>query len=152
MSHAIAIPDYQPIPVKFRRLRWRFEFHNNKKPRVGIWDGTSKLDSDSAWAVNKDGLSKVIIESEDRWGFTQVMAVVDGVDYVSMQWESYAKSPSLGLKKDFVGEVRLRSHIIGLSILTRTKKITCWCNGTVTEKPLKEHDMRWDIHEHKLEV
>jgi len=146
----ILVPTLQGVPSKAYRLRWRFEFLNGKPSKVGVFDATSDLPQDSAWAVNKEGLAYAIIEGECRHTFaTKRLYVCDAVDYVSMQWEAYSKSPSLGLKPEH-GSFKLRPVISGLSVLTREEKITCWTDGTVTKEPLSEHDQQWKIKEHSV--
>lgn len=145
----IAIPEYEPIPSKFFRLRWRFEFHD-RPAKVGVWDNATEKQTDAAWAVNKTGLAFAIIEAEDRQTFaTRQLVVVDGHEYASMQWEAYSKSPSFGLAGAH-GAVTLRSNIVGLSILTRDEKITSWVNGKTVRSALSDHDKLWEITEHSL--
>ena len=62
----LLIPEYEPIPTRLFRLRWQFHYSDGKRPKIGVWDGTSQLQSDSAWAVDKTNLALVIIEGEDR--------------------------------------------------------------------------------------
>lgn len=149
--NAISTTDYQTIPHRFFRLRWRFEFGNGKPAKVGVWDGASDLPQDSAWAVNKTGLARAIIEGEDV-STNEVLqfVVVEGSEYASMQWEAYSKSPSLGFAKSKINSVKLRPYVSGLSILTRDNKATCWVNGQVQLAPLSDHDKLWKIHEHTL--
>jgi hypothetical protein len=147
---AILAPTIEAVPAKAYRLRWRFEFLNGKPTKTGVWDATSDLPQDSAWAVNKDGLAYAIIEGECRHTFEMKrLFVCEAAEYVSMQWEAYAKSPSLGLKP-IHGAMKLRANIAGLSILTREEKVTCWVNGTISREQLSEHDKTWKIKEHSV--
>lgn len=144
----VLIPDFQPLPTKFFRLRWRFEYSDGKAPKNGVWDNATQKESDSAWAANKTNLLYAIIEAEDRQTCQLLRrVVVEGQDYASMQWEAYAKTP--GFFKG-AGEFKLRQHLAGLSILTRSEKITCWVNGSVERAPLSEHDKTWAIREHSV--
>ena len=136
------------MPTKFFRLRWRFEFFNGKAPKIGVWDSNSDLPTDSAWAVNKEGLAKVIVEAENRQTYElKQLLVIDGPDFASMQWEAYTKAPTFGLQAKH-GAIKLPAYIAGLSVLTRESKITCWVNGKITQEQLSEHDKLWQIHEH----
>lgn len=145
----VVIPDYEPIPTRLFRLRWRFEFANGKAPRTGIWDGTSNNFGDSAAAVDKNGLLRVLIQAEDRLNNVgQMLTLVDcpGQEYASMQWEAYSRLPGF-----FAGAgITPRAHVSGLSILTTDEKITAWVSGKITRAPLTEHDKQWSILEHSL--
>lgn len=145
---AILTPTIEAVPANSFRLRWRFEFSNGKNAAVGVYDSASDLPQDSAWSINKEHLANVIIEGENRITFElRRLLVCEAAAYVSMQWEAYSKSPSLGLKAEH-GQFKLRAIIAGLSILTREEKITCWVNGTISRQPLSEHDKTWKIKEH----
>lgn len=147
---SILIPDHTPMPAALYRLRWRMEFSNGKVDRRGIWDNATTLASDSAWAVNKEGLAVVIIEGEDRFqnhGEVTVFVACPHDLYASMQWEAYSKVFPFSMPDQ---SVMLHSNIAGLSILTADEKITAWRNGQVTRAPLTEYDKLWKIHEHSL--
>lgn len=149
MSQILA-PTISSVPANYFRLRWRFEFSQGKNAVVGVYDSASDLPRDSAWAINKEHLAYVIIEGENRHTFgLRRLLVCEAAAYVSMQWEAYSKSPSLGLKASH-GEFKLQPNISGLSILTREEKITCWTNGTISRELLSEHDKTWKIKEHSF--
>lgn len=146
---SVIIPDYEAIPTRLFRLRWRFEFAGGKAPKTGIWDGTSSNFADSAAAVDKTGLLRVLIQAEDRLNNVGAMiTLVDcpGQEYASMQWEAYSRVPAF-----FQGAgISPRAYVSGLSILTRDEKITAWVNGKITRTPLTENDKQWSILEHSL--
>ena len=146
----ILTPTFASVPVNAFRLRWRFEFSGNKRPAVGIYNGASDRQEDSAWAVSKEDMTYAIIEGENY--LTQELVRLlecEASQYASMQWEAYSKSPSLGLKPEH-GAFQLRPNIAGLSILTRTQTVTCWVDGTMTTTELSAHDKTWDIKEHSV--
>ena len=147
MSQEITIPSYQPVPAKFFRLRWRFEFSDGKAPRVGVWDGASNLEADGAWAVSKENLAYAIIEAEDRQTFEiRRMLIVEGQAYGSAQWEAYVRAGNaLGIKHAVTPKV----HTAGLSFLTMDEKISVFVDGRITRTPLTDYQKQWKIHEHK---
>jgi len=150
---SIQIPTYEALPSNLFRLRWRFSFSDGRKDKVGIWNGSSKLPTDSAWAVDKSNLAYAYIEGEvmqgPETGKTLVFLEVPGQVYASMQWEAYSKMPGM-VALHGTQSYKLRAYVSGLSILTADEKITIWVNGTSKRCPLSEQDKKFKIHEHTL--
>lgn len=144
----ITVAKYQPVPDHVFRLRWVFEYSDGKAPRRGVWNGTTNQPGDSAAVVSKENLAYAIIEGEHRHTFEVIrFLVVEGPAYASAQWEAYVRAGNaLGIR----GSVSPRTHIAGLSFLTREERITVFVDGRVLRKPLTDHEKNWNIFEHKL--
>lgn len=142
----IITPEQKEIPKSLYRLRWKFHYSDGKKSRIGIWNGVSQKESDSAWAVDKTNLSFVEIEGEDVNGYTKTFINCDGQSYASMQWEAYARMPAF--IKGLGGTPR--SFISGLSLLTANEKFTVWVNGNVTRHELTDSDKQFKIREYEV--
>jgi len=137
----------QEIPRNFYRLRWKFFFTNGKLPKTGVWNGTSQLVSDSAFAINKEFMESVSIEAENLVT-NEILTLVNcpKSEYASMQWEAYARMPAF-----FKGNGgTARENISGLSILTSDEKITAWVNGNISREQLSDHDKKFNIKEHSI--
>jgi len=131
------------------RLRWRFDFID-KAPRIGIWNGTSGSEKDSAWAVDKRGLKSASIQGEfHRDYIVKTFWFCPGEDYATMKWEGAVNIPGV---LGFQGEVKLAPRIIGLSLLSRSERITVFVNGEITKRPINEDEAKFKIYEHSRGV
>jgi hypothetical protein len=131
------------------RLRWVFEF-NEKRSVVGQWNGASRLPRDMAAFVNKDGLKRAVIEGEEQftWRLNRLLEI-PAADYVSMEWVAAASAP-VGLKG--VNKATISGMIIGMTIITRNKKITVYIDGSVSERLLDDDERQFKIKEHNIGV
>lgn len=123
------------------RLRWRFDFID-KPSRYGIWNGASANFNDSAVSVNKTGLVRAIIEGEKigEW-VPKVLFEMDGNEYVTSQWIRLANASMLMDKN--VNSAALPSSLIGLAMLSSTKKYIIYVDGRGVIQNL--HKSRMDI-------
>jgi hypothetical protein len=129
----------------FYRLRWRFDFAN-RPSRYGVWNGASPHKSDMAAFVPKDGLVRAAVEGiKVARNVNVILAEVDGHNFASFAWDAAVGLPSIGLQGSFSRE----STIVGLSILSRTEKITVYIDGKVKRRPLTGHEMKFKLEEHK---
>lgn len=131
------------------RLRWVFEF-NNKASVVGQWNGASRHPSDMASFVNKTDLKRAIIEGEEQftWRLNRLLEI-PSADYVNMEWVAAVSAP-LNLANEYRRKVS--GQIIGMSIVTRDKKITVYVDGSVSERILSESEREFKITEHSIGV
>lgn len=150
-NHEITVPQSldslrcEALPSDLWKLRWRFEFHGNKPARRGVWDSGSDRTSDSAWAVDKSQLAWACVEGEHRTTQEEHTLVrCAGADYAFFQWEAYTRSPSIG----FSGTFNARPTISGISLYTRSERITVLINGTWTSRPLTIDELTFSFKEH----
>jgi len=129
---------FQPL----YRLRWRFDFAD-KPSKIGVWNGASNLQSDSAMMVNKTGLIRACIEGEKigEW-VVKTLFEMDGHNYVTAQWIRLANA-GIMINKD-VQTASLPSSLIGLSLLSSDKKFIVYIDGTgaVVHLPKKRMDIK----------
>jgi hypothetical protein len=130
------------------RLRWAFEFKD--KIKIGQWNGASRMPSDMAAFVNKTGLRYAVIEGEEQftWRVNRLLEV-PAADYVSMEWVAAVSAP-LGLSAG--QSARVSGHIIGLTIVTRCKKITVYIDGSLVQRSLSEDERKFKLTEHNIGV
>lgn len=134
----------------FYKLRWRFDFHDHKPIRRGVWNVATRNHSDSAWAVPKDNLAQAIIEVEHPNGLTLPALIVDGPDYVSLEWDVVVRAPMF-LRNNTISALALERVLVdGLSILTRTHKVQVNHKGLIIPKPLSSHDKLFLLREHSV--
>lgn len=134
------------LPVPRFKLRWRMHFFN-KPSKQGIFNGGGKQ-SEGAWAVDKNGLSKVIIEGEDI--YTQELKTfleIDGHNYATMEWLSYARLP--GFFK-YNGDIKTRPYIAGLTLFSREHKATVFVDGTYKVEELTPEEKLFRKKEHSI--
>lgn len=131
------------IPMqRLYRLRWRFAFAD-KKDRVGIWDDNGpSIKENSAWAVDKRGLTKVFIDCESLIDYTsKTLVECDAQDFALFQWRfiSYVN----------FGNTAQRPIPAGLQMLTRDKKITVYVDGRIDIEDLNEDERGFHFTEYQ---
>jgi len=128
------------------RLRWRFDFSQHKLTRYGRWNGGSQKPEEMACNVNKIGLVRACVEGEKvaRWDH-RILAEVDGHNFVSFAWEAVAGLPVIGM----IGTCTVESQVVGLSIITRDKKISVYIDGRVKTTDLTDYEQTHKLEEHR---
>ena len=136
----------------FYRLRWRLEYLDGKKTQYGGWNAASQDIKQMAAFKNKDHLARAVIEGEKvgQWVIYPLVEV-DGHNFASFEWRVALTAPS------FLGRSKMDSYtasgdVIGMSILTRDKKITVFVDGQVQTRPLTEYEMGHKLQEHTIGV
>lgn len=130
----------------FMRLRWRFDFAD-RPSKYGQWNYASQDDVKAMAAfVNKTGLIRASIESEKvaSWSI-RTMFECDGHEYASMEWVSAASIPLFD-KKSYIRP----GQMIGLSILTATRKTTVYIDGQIKTRPLDSYETKMKLTEHSM--
>lgn len=136
----------KPVIARQFRLRWRFDFADGRCKR-GVWNGASPRHEDGAWAVNKTGLLKALVEGEDiATSEMSVLAEADGPDYVSAQWEAYSRVP--GSMNPRVGALKLRPTISGLTLVLRDEAVSVYVDGRVERRQLRAEEKNLKLREH----
>lgn len=115
--------------VPFRKLvRWRFVFNDNRPDKVGMWSAHGNDESTWAWCHNRENLSKAIIETKDFISREIKQVVVcDGWNFVNFQWVGGVSINPMNVKAG-----NGRSAILGLTLLTRDKKVTVRIDGKIS--------------------
>lgn len=136
-----------PVIARQFRLRWRFDFADGRIKR-GVWNGASPRAEDGAWAVNKTGLLKALVEGEDiASSELHVLAEAPGPDYVSASWEAYSRMPGGGLPPG-MNAVKLRPVIAGLTLILRDEAVSVYVDGRVERRLLRAEEKNLTLREH----
>jgi hypothetical protein len=120
----------------------------DKSSKYGGWNRATQNIPEMAAFVNKNRLIRASVEVEkiSHW-INRPFAEVDGHDFMSFEWKVAATLPFLG--KDSPAAVRTSPSVIGLSILSASKKITVFIDGQVQIRPLSGHEKLAKLEEHK---
>lgn len=141
-----ALPKVYGKP-RFYRLRWRFDFANARS-RNGVWNNASQNLKEMAAFISKNGLIRASIEGEKAGqGLARPLVEINGQDFASFSWEMAATVPMLG--KNDPGRYQATGHVIGLSILSRSEKITVFIDGQVKRRALSVYEQGFNLEEHK---
>ena len=133
--------------IKKFKLRWVFEFGNDRKPIVGCWDDESPHLSDSAWIKDKTGLKYAVIQGEAIHGHAQHRLLeCEGDRFVTFKWVSQVAMPSNS------GFIRSTGQVVGLQLLTPENAFTVFMDGSITQKKLTDHDKKFDLKEYQTRV
>lgn len=136
----------KPVIARQFRLRWRFDFADGRVVR-GVWNGASPRHEDGAWAVNKTGLLKALVEGEDiATSELSVLAEVDGQDYMSAQWEAYSRMP--GIMGQMPTAMKLRPTVAGLTYVCRNEAVSVYVDGRLERRPLRDEEKNLKLREH----
>jgi len=122
------------------RMRWRFEFFTNKKPKYGMWDDSGpELDlKTKAWCVNKEYLAFAIVEGKHLVTREhKVLFECAGPDYVNFAWQALAKV-RLGGGGTYVPPTKL----MGLTLTSRDHITAVYPSGEVMRRIRPEHDKK----------
>ncbi len=141
----LATPKYEALPSRVFRLRWRFDFAD-KPTKRGIWNAASPNPRDQASSIPKAGLVCAAIEAE-HYETQELTSVVEcqGPDFGMFLWEAYARCPGLlG-----IAEFKPRTNIAGLTMVTRSERITVYINGTWNRRPLTDEEKQFKFNEFK---
>ena len=125
------------------RLRYRFEYFDNKPTVFGKWNHSGNHPSNQAWTQKREGLSRVIIEAKDIVT-NEIKTIVDcpGQDYRLLQWIAAGFLGSRQLKNAGSGVTPMTRNI-GISLWTSEKKIAVFNNGVVHVENLNDHDKKY---------
>lgn len=132
----------------FGRLRWVFKFADNRPDKIGSWNGATNKFEESAAYISKTGIVYAAIQIEviGQW-VARTMFECDGHDYVSSRWIG-ATSAGMGIGLN--GTYKLSPSIVGLSFVTRKEKVFCFVDGSMTRRPLNEHESKFKLREHRV--
>ena len=113
-------------------LRWRYDYHDHKPPKIGQWNRHGDRSNDQAWAQNKTNLLRASIEAKNYYT-KEITTVCEclGQDFVNFQWMGAAGTP---LKPR--GKVMVSPKILGLTLISRYKTTRCFINGEYQELPV----------------
>lgn len=135
------------VPRRFR-LRWAFYYHNGRPPRIGIWDGAGNGVRDMAAFQPKDGLLWAAIEAESIFDFTiKRLVEVSGPDLQTIEWDTFVRGPGVSWKG---GSYQPACRLAGLSLITRTERISAKIDGSLTRKVLSAEERCVNVFEHRL--
>ena len=116
------------------RLRWRFDFANNKPSVRGMWNSAHS----PAWSVNKEHLIRASIEGKEiATGRTITLAACDGHDFVNFKWHAFIKH-----MRNQTGN--FPAIPIGLILQTRTLDVLYLADGSFGTKQRTEADKRYN--------
>lgn len=136
-----------PVIARQFRLRWRFDFADGRVKR-GVWNGASPRNEDGAWAVNKTGLLKALVEGEDiNTSEVRVFVDVPGQDYVSASWEAYSRVPGGGIPPGMQA-MKLRPVVAGLTFTLRDEAVSVYVDGRVECRQLRDEEKNLTLREH----
>jgi len=126
------------------RLRWCFDFHN-KPTRYGQWNGANQKPEEMAAFINKEGLVRASIQGcmIQRW-HDETLVEVDGHNFASFSWEAAFNAPVFSKLTSYKNQ----GVVIGLSLLTRTEKISVFVDGSMRRRPLTGHELKFKLEEH----
>jgi len=128
------------------RLRWRFEFHDGRAPKYGIWNGASGRKEDSAAFVDKTNLLWAIVEGEKVGAWTvKEFFRVSGADYFHAKWDGAVLAPAF-VKESY----KAAPNIIGLTMLTRNNAYTALVNGKVLQRKITQDERSIRLAEHSV--
>jgi hypothetical protein len=130
------------------RVRWRFDFHG-KPTKRGIWNDAGGSQDEkfgtSAWATNKDGLARAVVEGEvwdDKGGWSDrivCLAECDGADFVNFSWQAATPVPYLSTL-DAMRGLTMSGQIVGLTLETRDHLHQVYVDGSKFIKTKTEAD------------
>lgn len=105
---------------------------------------------DHAWAVRKDGLTRVVIEGLNRFtGVIETLAELVGQDHVAINWDVYTRvAMGSGEATENGKKLNGGAHVAGVAIVGRYERITVWVNGAVERRPLTAEEKSVKIYEH----
>lgn len=108
------------------RIRWRFDFLNNKTMRCGYWSRAGDAHGGHAWSVDKTHLLRACIEVEDKrtWK-VYAAAECDGHNFVNFEWVAGTRAPL-----NPVRPVALEPQIVGMKLVTRDNVATVLMDGS----------------------
>lgn len=108
------------------RLRWKFVFNNNKATKCGMWNAQDNEPKNAAWCVNKEYLSRAIVEYEDISTYkTGYFADCPGHDFVNFEWIAVVPMSTASS-----GTERFEPTIVGLTLVTRELKVHVYTDGS----------------------
>lgn len=131
------------------RLRWRFEYHDGKADRVGVWNGNSPHATDMAAYVDKTNLVWAHIEGEKvgSWSLRKLFSI-SGQDYMHCMWNAAASGPMFFPKT--YDKYTPRTNIIGLTMLSRHYAYTVTVDNQFFKRDLTDKEKNINLTEHKL--
>lgn len=127
----------RPVRIPFARMvRWRFDYHDGKPTKVGMWCRPAELQSDMAAFQDKTNLRRAAIEvKEALTAKVYPLVECDGPEFVNFEWA--AGSPlAVSLNKP-IGEQKLYHQIIGLTMVTRELRVTVHIDGSEPKVELR---------------
>lgn len=119
-------------------LRYRFEYSDGKPTILGKWNDTNKHAKKAAWAVNRNGLSRVMVEARNiETGEIKVVVDCPANDYRFLQWRAVRSINPMQLSQQTL------TRNIGMVLWTSAKKIYIYNWGKVEIEELNEDDKRY---------
>ena len=114
------------------KYRWAFEYSTGVR-RYGGWNADYEDVHLKASTQNLNGLRRAFIEAMDNHRVVHVAVECPGTDFCMFQWVHEGMLSKFGA---------LQSRIIGLTLVTRSEKVTMLGDGTaeVSARPLGEQD------------
>jgi hypothetical protein len=119
------------------RLRWRFDYVN-RPSKVGMWLFASNKPEEMACFQNTEGLLRAAVECESllTWK-TEIVVECDGHDFVEFRWVNAVSVNPLALQ----GSVTSPGTLVGLELITKSKRATCLVNGKFSVRDLTPAEM-----------
>jgi hypothetical protein len=103
---------------------------------------------DSAVSVNKDGLVRACIEGENIQGYAvKVLFEMPGHEYMTAQWVRTCNAAPI-LNPKVSGALKLHSELMGLALISETKKFTVYVDGTGSIHELPPERRKIKLLEH----
>jgi hypothetical protein len=120
-------------PDKFA-LRWVLEYSTGRR-KNGMWGMSTKNKEDQAWCQPKKDLVWAVIEGKNLKTMEIVRLVECPVaDFRVFQWVATASVNPFAVK----GNVKPRSRLMGLKMLTRYKEYQVLGDGVVQSKDISD--------------
>ncbi len=114
-------------------LRWKFEYHDSKPTKSGIWSRPAVNLADMAAMNSKENLRTASIEAKHvETRAITTLAECDGYDFINFEWMAEARTPFGG------GETVVR--LLGIKLVTRETSIHVYPSGDVKILARAEHD------------
>jgi hypothetical protein len=128
-------------------LRWRFDYHDDKAPRCGMWNRAGDNPVDQAWSQSKDNLLLASIEAKDiQTKKITTIAECAGQDFCNFEWCAVSFAGA-GFNKDvmkvFNNGLSLQSMIVGLTIVSRNNRCTVYLDGSTQVKERDDKDFNF---------
>lgn len=130
------------IPIY--RLRWCFEFPNNRFVYSG-WNcmGNTK----QAWSINKTGLLRAIIQGEKIQHYTvHNLLVIPGQEYAGCRWVGGISAGGWAM-----GSKTMTPVCLGMTMTNSNKSYTVYRDGQLVEAPLSLYEKQFKLREHRSE-
>jgi hypothetical protein len=130
-------------------LRWVFKFADGRPDKIGVWNGATNNFEESAAYISKTGIVYAAIEWQPigKW-VNHKLFECDGHDYVSSRWIAATNAGcGIGISS---GKKKLSNAIVGLMFITRNKKVSCFVDGSISQKNLNEYEKKFNLREHRI--